>query len=1017
MANNWTALTGLPGGLSPDTMLLLTDASVLVHDANSGNNWYRLTPDGVGKYETGAWSGPFTTASTRQFFASGVLNDGRAFALGGEYSSAGKNTPLGEIFDPQTNAWSTLAKPPAFNWINGDVAGCILADGRVLFGALSSSRTAIWNPALGTAPNAWTEAGLAFQTLASPTKVGTTDEETWTLLADGTVLTVDISSPSFAEKYDPATDTWIPADQTPATLTQQLALISLVDTTATPPAVINIGEIGPAILLPDGQVFAVGATGHTALYTPPAIPSNPGSWSAGPDFPTDLSSNNFNSVNGNLQTAIDAPAVLLPCGKVLCVAGDTALQFGGTQFWSTPIRIYIYDPFSNTMPLLVPQPTVGTGADTFTARFLLLPTGQVLFSAGQAFSTMSIFTVDPALLGVPNPAWKPVITAVPPIMAVGHHYLLSGLQITGLSHANSYGDDAQMATNFPLVQLTDSGTGAVVYARTHGFSTRGVATGTNVENTIFDVPGSLPTGTYDLRVIANGIPADPFTVSIVPLLPAIAVDPHHDLSFGTVCAGPVYRQLEVFNVGAADLIVDSVSRLSGSSDFTVLPNPATPLTIAAGDQVDFTIVFDPTTNGVPELATIRIVSNDPVTPNFDLTATGTGGTGHLETIIADGGALGSVCLGSFVDRTLTLNNNGPCVLTILGLTSTSAQFELPSVAFYPLKLAPGVSIEMPIRFAPTASGTQLATITISSDDPGGPKDVSVSGIGLVPSLTVMVPNSGGFGRVCRGAFADMWLTLNNHGHCTLDITGITSSMSDFMAPTVQPYPLTINGGTSLQVPIRFHPESHGPRSAVITILSNDPAGPKEITLSGMVPWGKLAVTGSTYFGEVPCGFVEKTVSICNVGHCELHVERVAFRRPRKHFKLINNPFPATLHPGSCLAVVIRYWAHCDEPESCELVIHSDDPERPVHGVDVVAYTRCSERCRCKTKSHGCSHGCDDDKRSRGCDDDRCSHGCDEDKRSRGCDDDDKRPCKCDDDRRSRGCDDDKYTPRHDRDRE
>lgn len=53
---------------------------------------------------------------------------------------------------------------------------------------------------------------------------------------------------------------------------------------------------------------------------------------------------------------------------------------------------------------------------------------------------------------------------------------------------------------------------------------------------------------------------------------------------------------------------------------------------------------------------------------------------------------------------------------------------------------------------------------------------------------------------------------------------------------------------------------------------------------------------------------EKTISTCNVGECELHITRVAFSRKRRHFELINNPFPAALAPGSCLGVVIRYQA-------------------------------------------------------------------------------------------------------------
>lgn len=145
MANKWTSFNNVPDGFQPDTMILLTDGSVLVHN-KGGKDWRRLTPDSQGKYESGTWSAALNMTNTRQYFASGVQMDGRVFAIGGEYSDAGGDTPLAEIFDPLTNTWSSMNKPVAFNWINGDAAGCVLADGRVLLGTLLSSRTELGPP-------------------------------------------------------------------------------------------------------------------------------------------------------------------------------------------------------------------------------------------------------------------------------------------------------------------------------------------------------------------------------------------------------------------------------------------------------------------------------------------------------------------------------------------------------------------------------------------------------------------------------------------------------------------------------------------------------------------------------------------------------------------------------------------------------------------------------------------------------------------------------------------------------
>ena len=956
MANNWKSITGVPAGLTPDTMLLLSDGSLLVHNTG-GAEWWRLRPDGAGKYDSGTWTGPFKMANTRQFFASGVVKDGRVFVIGGEYSDAGGDTPLGEIFDPSTDAWSALTKPSAFNQINGDVSACVLADGRVLCGSLNTSLTAIWDPVLDT----WTTAGTAFGTVAQ-TRVGGSDEETWMLLADGTVLSCGISSPQTAQKYDPGTDTWVPADASPATLTQQLALLNLPDTTVNPPVSVNIGEIGPAVVLPDGRLFAIGATGHTALYTPPANQTAPGSWAAGPDLPPDTSGKTFNSPNGNLQTAIDAPCVLLPGGKVLLVAGNTVREVnnGQTQFWSNPSIVYVYDPATNATPTkLSKQPSNGT-TDTWKTRFLLLPTGQVLFSSEEA-GKMSVLTLDAALAAY-DPSWQPTITSCPSSMAVGHHYKLDGTQLNGLSQACAYGDDAQMGTNFPIVQLTDTTSGAIAYVRSFDFSTLGIATGAALHSTVIDIPASLPVGGYQLRVIANGIPSDPVNITIAAHLPQIVVDLEDGLDFGTVCGGgPAYLTLTVFNVGNAELIVDTVSVISGSGDFTVLPNPATPLTIESGDDVEFTVAFTPSTTSF-ETATIRITSNDPVTPNCDVDASGIGGSGALETVLADSGDFGNVCLGSFVDRALGLVNNGPCKLTVVGIASSSSEFGLPSVDSYPLTVGAGDAVSVPIRFEPASLGAKTATLTITSDDPAGPKSVAVSGNAPPPRLSLIIADSGDFGKVCVGRFADQPLVLVNSGPCPLTVTAITSSSAAFLAPTVAQYPLVIEGGGSLTVPIRFQPLAHGAATATISVASDDPAGVHTVAVSGDAPTGKLAVTGSTYFGEVDCGFAEKTISICNIGECALDVSCVEFKRKRRHFKLIDNPFPATLPVGACLGVVIRYTASC-EPECCELVIKSDDPAEPLRCLDVVAYTRCrcDDDCGCgRRHHHGCGCGDDED---------------------------------------------------------
>ena len=116
---------------------------------------------------------------------------------------------------------------------------------------------------------------------------------------------------------------------------------------------------------------------------------------------------------------------------------------------------------------------------------------------------------------------------------------------------------------------------------------------------------------------------------------------------------------------------------------------------------------------------------------------------------------------------------------------------------------------------------------------------------------------------------------------------------------------------------------------------------------GFCTIGKLALTGSTNFGGVTaCCCADRTISVCKVGDCDLHITSVRFKHKSHHWKLLHNPFPATLLAGSCLDVVIRYKATEKCVRSSELIIESDDPNTPVKITEVLAYT-IWEPCGCK----------------------------------------------------------------------
>ena len=211
-----------------------------------------------------------------------------------------------------------------------------------------------------------------------------------------------------------------------------------------------------------GSYTANNGPGNTAVYD-----SLTGKWTAGHIFP-------------NGDNAGDSFAALLPNGDVL-VEGDsgTSYVFNGTDLVAGP---------------------------STPGSLMLLPTGQVLVGGGPT----EVYTPT----GTYQTSWQPAISTYPTTVTRGMTYSISGTQFNGLSQANAFGDEYQTATNYPLVRITNNATTHVFYARTHDHSTMGVATGSEVVSTHFDVPASMEKGASQLEVVANGIPSAPVSVTV-----------------------------------------------------------------------------------------------------------------------------------------------------------------------------------------------------------------------------------------------------------------------------------------------------------------------------------------------------------------------------------------------------------------------------------------------------------------------------------------------------------------------
>lgn len=472
-AATWTPVTNFAPS-NTGTMLQMTDGTILVqNNSSSYKAWNRLSPSSTGSYIAGTWSPIASMALNRLYFASHILRNGDVWVLGGEYSgvsSLSANwTNTGEKYNILTNTWSPIASHPDAQY--GDVPSMLLDGDKILAGSLFTRNTYLYD----IASNSWSFAAAKFNNDRS-------DEESWVKISGGKVLTYDLfqsiaTGGAFAELYNPVTNSWAsisPSDGTAFGTIPQLSSAA-------------VGyEIGAGVRLCDGRIFLIGGgdsagIGHTALYTP-----STNTWAPGPDIP-------------DTYIADDAPATLMPNCHVLLAANS--------NHFSGPTRLYDYNPGTSSMTQVVTPSglTSQLNGPVYITRMLMLPTGQVLFSAST--NQLWVYTPD----GTPDSQLRPVVNNVTYDSAAGVFHL-TGRRLTGSSAGGSYGDDVESDQNYPIIRL-QSRTG-VYYTRTSNWSTTDVGTDTALLTTDFCLKPGTPAGNYTMVMSAAGIQSYPIAFTV-----------------------------------------------------------------------------------------------------------------------------------------------------------------------------------------------------------------------------------------------------------------------------------------------------------------------------------------------------------------------------------------------------------------------------------------------------------------------------------------------------------------------
>ena len=827
--------------------LLLTDGTVIVSDGGYLGNWYKLTPDITGSYVNGTWTqiASMPVINGVQYApndnASAVLPDGRVIVMGGEYNlqlinSLPVETNLGAIYDPVANTWTPVSAPAGSSWSNiGDAMSTVLADGTFLLSACCAFPPV---DALFDATNlTWTSTGAP---IGGPYGQG---EQGYTLLPNGNVLTVDIFQSGVgynsAEQYDPASGAWSSAGTTGTRLYDICGSV----------------EIGPAPLRPDGTVVQLGgyACGFDNTY-PSATPdptgiydSTTGTWSAGPYVPV---------VDGLFLSIPDGPAAVLPNGNILFAASPWA------GYANEPPTHFFEFTTANAINQVADAPDpVSEYLISNAFNFLVLPNGQILVDWG---SVLPLFYTP---TGSADPSWAPVISTSPSNVYPGTTYTITGTQLNGLTQGAYYGDDYQMATNYPIVQITNAATGHVFYGRTFKISNRSIAPGVSV-STDFTVPANIELGPSSLVVIANGIPSTPVSIGIA--VPTVGVTSSLNpsvygqaVSFTATVTGASPTGNVQFNIdgGAfgSPVTLASGTATSGTTS-TLSPGSHTVTAVYSGDTyneggtgtlaggqvvnqgtVNVTVGTSPSgllvsvDGGTPQFAPVVVSwtvgsSHTIATTSPQATARG---TQYTWSSWSDGGAISHQVTAGTTSYTATFNT--AYLLTTAANPTNGGTVAPPSGTYYAANTVVNLSATPNPNYAfynwtGNVANANSASTTVTMTAPQ-----SVTANFVLASLTVS-PTSVNFGNVEQCRIKKAVLTLTNNGSTKAQIDALSfidviGNPSDFTY--VEYCHSTLSAGKHCTIAVKFSPSEGASESATLNIATSGGAIQVPITGTGV----------------------------------------------------------------------------------------------------------------------------------------------------------------------------------------
>ena len=387
-------------------------------------------------------------------------------------------------------------------------------------------------------------------------------------------------------------------------------------------------------------------------------------------------------------------------------------------------------------------------------------------------------------------------------------------------------NNQSVALNISSINFTGADNGD--FAQTNTCGTQ-VNAGANFTISVTFTPTATGTRTATLNVNDDG-PNSPQTAGLTgtgTTGPILSISPS-SINFGNQVVGTTsgISPVQVTNNGNAPANFTSIA-VSGTNATDFGESDNCQPTLPAQQSCTINMNFTPGGLGARS-ASLLLTDNAPNSPQ----SVALSGVGIAPvTLSATSLNFGTVLVKSSSSVPVTLFNNQNVALTNIVITiSGSAAYSQVNTCGTSIPALSQCTIT--VTFAPTAGGTQTATVNIADSATNSPQTIALTGMGQLP--VTLNPTSLNFGTQTVGTTsAPKNITVVNHQKVTLTFSSIAingTNAADFAQTNTCGGSLPAGGKCTVSV--TFTPSAKGVRTATLTLTDTAGTSPQTAKLTG-----------------------------------------------------------------------------------------------------------------------------------------------------------------------------------------